>query len=203
MPENCRNLTLQVIPSQDVAETAPIEIAPETQLEYLRIYHKRAVCQENPIEIAKELGISLSQVYASCRWVRDNWEVLNTEQYFADAEALCSSRIREYDAEIAKAELGEPYEIEGKPLRDSLGNLLMRVNRSHIRGLMRDRSRYDEMLLNVRGLFQKSQIIVAKNSIIGNVSVNLNSILALSEKMTEGDRETLKGICGKYGERPR
>lgn len=189
-----KNTNLQVIPSKEDAKNSLSEVEIGKQFEYIKIHHLKVVCQKNPQEIAKELDISVSKVFHACRWVRANWEVLNTQEYLADAEKLIGERIKEYDVLIEEAKKGEPIIVDGKVLLDSSGAQHLHTDKELIRGYMRDRREYERMLLEIRGLFQKTQIIMQKNPIMGDVNIDFYK---------DSDKKEIIELCNLYGEPPK
>ena len=188
------------------------EIMLSTQLSYLHIHALRSVGQYSIPEIAAKLHISRQTAHKACRWVRDNWEVLDTEEYLKDAERLIGARIQEYDKMLEEAKAGDPIIVEmkdketGEILKTPLlvdGKVARKISKQSIREIMRDRREYEKMLLEIRGLFQKSQIILDKrNQTINNVSVCIGDVVKLADVMDESDKNTLLQICSKYGKSP-
>jgi DNA-binding transcriptional regulator YiaG len=194
-----KNSNSQTIEEKSIAKREPKEIANiKTQLEYIKIHHLRVVGQLSLQEIADKLDISISKISQACRWVRENWEVLNTQEYLADAEKLIGAGIREYDLEIEKCREGELVtdNYMGNmvfPVLDFNGNQVRKVDKNHLRSLMKDRQSYVRMLLEVRGLFQKAQIILQKNPIYNEF--NLRDV-------NETDKREIIEICGDNGQYP-
>jgi len=217
MSENQIDLFPEILPAEEVSVKATCatkyvvtqEIGLDTQLAYLKIHTLKAIQQYTLSEIATQLHVSIQTAHTACKWVRENWEVLDTEEYLKDAERLIGERIREYNKLLLEAEKGEPILIEDKAsgIKTVLivdGKVFRKVSKQSIRELMRDRREYEKMLLDIRGLFQKSQIILDKRQqTINSFSITSNHIVSLAESMDDKDKGELLRICTKYGKSPK